>query len=286
MEYVEVNKAILRSINVTTEEVVKAISEYIEAREENVRKVMMPLIEIWEKSDKTNKPIVCIWRHLATSQFESYAVLKVAEKIDGIPLWLTYARDISSKNNPEKIIFEKIKIFHGKGKNVETQHLYANKKNQSIDQQLAEIEGKSFRDIAIKTGNNNISLADCHLELRRKAGFKNENIIDLGEIFEKLVCLSSNWRINSHCDGRPCKDWYYPLWMIITSKLVVLEDFEICKDEMKDLVEYSYRQAVEKGLNPNFVRLSGNKSLDWYMIKSAKEGGVPESVIKIIEEIK
>lgn len=285
MEYVELDKAVLRATRAKKEEVVKTVCEYVEAREEDVRKAMKPLIKLWEKSDESKKPIVCIWRHLATSQFESYAVLKIANKINGIPLWLTYMDDIFSKNNSEKIVFENVKLFDQKGKNVKKLHLYANRKDKSIDKQLDEIEGKPFRNISTKT-ENNISLVDYHLELRKKAGFKDENIIDLGEIFEKLVYLSSNWRINSHCDCRPCKDWYYPLWMIMTSKMVVLEDFEVCKDEMKDLIECSYRQAVEKELNPNFVRLDGEKSLDWYMTKPEKDGGVPDAVKKIIEEMK
>lgn len=285
MEYVELNKAVLRAMRVKTEEVVENICGYAQAAEKEVRWAMMPLIKLWEKSDESKKPIVCIWRHLATSQFESYAVLKIADKINGIPLWLTYMDDIFSKNNSEKIVFENVKLFDQKGKNVKKLHLYANRKNRSVDKQLDEIEGKPFRNIATKT-ENNISLVDYHLELRKRAGFKDENIIDLGEIFGKLVCLGSNWRINSHCDGRPCKDWYYPLWMIISSKLIVLEDYEVCKDEMKDLIEYSYRQALEKGLNPNFVRLNGEKALDWYMTKPEKDGGVPDAVKKIIEEIK
>lgn len=284
MEYVNLQKACLRAMRNNGKEIIDKIAEYIGTNEENVMKALKPILHLWELSDEAEKPLLGIWRNIVTSQFESYAVAKIAERINGIPVWLTYKGDVFSKNNADKIIFEKIKLYGSKGRNVETKHLYATGKAGSVEAQLNVIEGKPFRDITLKEYENML-LEEYHLKLRERAGFSNENVIDLGEIFERLVNLCPDWKNCSHCDGRACKEWYYPIWMMITSKLVVFEDFDVCKDNMRELIEYSFRVAIEKGLRPNFVLLSGNKALDWYMTKPENEGGVPEQVQKIIEDI-
>lgn len=274
MKYLSISEAVGQVKNVKTEDVIKTVCEYVGAGEKDVRRVMAPLIKLWEMGDATGKPLFGIWRNIATSQFEHYIVMKIAEREKAIPVYFTYTADVFISNNSEKNVFEKNKLFHGQGINMSTIHLCFNTKS---------IEGKPLRQIVTQSG---LTLVEHHRRMRKRAGLCKENIIDLGDIFRNLLNISKDKMRFSHEDGRAKKEWYYSLWMMISSKLVVFEDFEVCKSEMKELVEHSYEKAASCGLNPNFVLLKANKAVDWYMTKPEKEEGVPDPVKKMIDEIK
>jgi hypothetical protein len=275
MKYVTSQEAIIRAELTKTEKIISGISEYVGARRDDVRPILSPIQRLLEKSEKENKPIFCIWRHIANAQFESWMVKEIAEKINGIPIWFTFKEDLFVKNNPEKIIFLEIERFIKKGLDIEKLNLYRS---------LRSIKGKPFSEI--NTEIDGKSLIDYHLGLRKEAGFPADYIIDLGQIFRELFYLSSKSIIEkfSNGSGMPKKEWYYPILMILSSKLIFLEDFEVCDSEMKKLVDESYAQAVKMGFDPNFVRLKAEKFLDRYMTKPAPQG-VPKEIEKIIEEM-
>lgn len=273
MKYELLNDAIKRTKNVKSETIIDAIAEYVGADKKDVENVIFPVLELWKESERADKPVVCIWRNLATSQFESWIVKHVAGRIGGIPAWFTYTQDVFMKDNPEKIIFEKVRMYMEKGKNV--------RKPIHLCEKLEAIEGIPFDQIQVIDGK---SLVDFHLEMREAAGFPMGNIIDLGSIFKKLLHLSPEKEKYINGYSRAKKEWYYPIWMYLSAKLVVLEDYEICKGGMKELVESSYDESVAKGLTSNFVRLKAIKAVDWYMTRHEPEG-VPPEIKKIAEEI-
>lgn len=275
MKYLSIKKAVVQAGSVKTEDVIKAISDYIGSDQEDVRRVMARIIKLWETADALDKSLFGIWRNIATSQFEHYIVMKIAEREEAIPVYFTYTADIFRANNPEKSVFEKNKLFYGQGINMSTEHLCFN---------IKSIEDRPLRKIMAQNG---LTLVEYHRRMRKRIGLPDKNLIDLGDVFKDLLELSPDKKIFAHeKDGRAKKEWYYPLWMIISSKLVVLEDFDVCKGEMKELVDSSYEKAISYGLNPNFVLLRATKAVDWYMTKSEKEGGVPDSVRKMVDEIK
>lgn len=275
MKYQSIEKAVVQAGSVKVEDVIKAISDYIGSDQEDVRRVMARPIKLWETADALGKPFFSIWRNIATSQFEHYIVMKIAERERGIPVYFTYTADVFRGNNPEKSVFEKNKLFYGQGVNMSTEHLCFN---------IKSIEDRPLRKIATQSG---LTLVEYHRRMRRRVGLPDENLIDLGDMFRELLELSPDKKIFAHeKDGRAKKEWYYPLWMMISSKLVVLEDFDVCKGEMKELVDSSYEKAISYGLNPNFVLLRATKAVDWYMTKSEKEGGVPDQVIFMIDGIR
>jgi hypothetical protein len=271
MEYVDLEKAALRAKNVTTSEIISCICNYVGASEADVRIAIMPLVRLWDHDEK----YICIWRNMTTSQFENYIVKKIAEREGGTPVFFTYHDDIFRENNSEKNVFEKNKLFYEQGKNMKTVHLCCN---------IKSYENKPLGKMRTQCG---LTLIEYHLRMRKRVGLCSENIetIDLGKIFRNLLKLSKDRMKYSHDDGRAKKEWYYPLWMIITSKLIVIEDFDVCKGEIKQLIDYSYSIAILKGLRPNFVLLRGGKAVDWYMTQSEPKG-VPNEILKATAEIK
>ncbi len=268
MEYVSLVKAGLRAKNVPIAEVISAVCDYIGASKADVVKAMAPVIRLLGQ----NKKYFCIWRNLTTSQFENYILMKIAEREGGEAVYFTYHDDIFRENNPEKNVFEKNKLFYEQGANMKTIHLCYSLKNK---------ENRALNKISTQSG---LTLVEYHRRMRKKVGLSNGNIIDLGTIFRELVNLSKDRTKYAHNDGRAKKEWYYPLWMMIASKLIVIEDFDICKGEMKQLIDHSYNIATSRGLRPNFVQLKG-KAVDWYMTQPEPKG-VPNEIRKAIDEIK